>query len=84
MSSVTCVSGHISWEEIITGDVGLRGSCGRKLYQPQKFRTALSGGKQMTTAFWDMERIVMVEWLPQRTTVEVFLTVASSCLYWKL
>jgi hypothetical protein len=36
---------------------------------PKKFQTAPSAGKQIATVFWDMEDILMVEWLPQRTTV---------------
>jgi hypothetical protein len=37
--------------------------------RPKKFWRAPSAGKQMATVFWDTEVILMVEWLPQGTTV---------------
>jgi hypothetical protein len=36
---------------------------------PKKFQITPSAGKQMVTVFWDTEGILMVEWLPQGTTV---------------
>jgi hypothetical protein len=37
--------------------------------RPKKFRTASSAGKQTATVFWDKEGILMVELIPQGTTV---------------
>lgn len=36
---------------------------------PKKFRTQPSAGKIMATIFWDTEGVILVDYLPQKTTV---------------
>jgi histone-lysine N-methyltransferase SETMAR len=36
---------------------------------PKKFQTAPSAGKQMASVFWDIEGILLIEWLPHGQTI---------------
>ena len=36
---------------------------------PKKFKTQPSAGKVMATVFWDVKVIIMLDFLPRRTTV---------------
>ena len=37
--------------------------------RPKKFKTQLSAGKVMATVFWDTKGVLMLEFLPKRSTV---------------
>jgi histone-lysine N-methyltransferase SETMAR len=36
---------------------------------PRKFRTQPSAGKLMATVFWDIEGLLLLEWMPNKTTI---------------
>jgi histone-lysine N-methyltransferase SETMAR len=36
---------------------------------PKKFRTQSSAGKIMATIFWDMDGVIMIDYLPPKSTV---------------
>ena len=37
--------------------------------RPKKFKTQLSAGKVMATVFWDAKGIIMLDFLPKRSTI---------------
>ena len=36
--------------------------------KPKKFKTQLSAGKVMATVFWDAKGVIMLDFLPKRST----------------
>ena len=37
--------------------------------RPKKFKTQLSAGKVMATVFWDAKGVIMLDFLPKRSTI---------------